>query len=68
MPTPKINTRGETLFPGITRHAKILQTNRSHLNLVLKGERRSVNLLSRYKALLKTEGRPIPTDLNIRKG
>lgn len=52
--------RGETRFPGITRHAKTLGTNRTHLHLVLIGERRSRSLIQRYTALLKKEGRPVP--------
>lgn len=54
------NPRGDTLFPGISRHAKALKTNRSHLYLVLKGDRPSPDLVRRYKALLKKEGREIP--------
>ncbi len=52
--------RGETRFPGISRHAKALQTNRTHLFLVLTGKRPSRSLLQRYTALLKKEGRPVP--------
>lgn len=54
--------RSDTLFPGITRHARELNTNRSHLYLVLKGERPSPDLLRRYRALLKKEGRALPQD------
>jgi len=53
--------RGETLFPGITRHAQTLGTNRTHLHLVLIGERKSRSLIQRYSALLKKEGRTVPT-------
>lgn len=52
--------RGETLFPGITRHAQALNTNRSHLHEVLVGNRRSRSLIQRYVALLKKEGRAVP--------
>jgi hypothetical protein len=58
--------RGETLFPGITRHAQSLDCHRVHLNLVLKGERRSQRLLSAYKSLLKKEGREVPASLKHR--
>lgn len=53
--------RGETLFPGITRHAQTLGTNRTHLHLVLIGERKSRSLIKRYSDLLKKEGRAVPT-------
>lgn len=52
--------RGETLFPGITRHAQTLGTNRTHLHLVLIGERKSRSLIKRYSDLLKKEGRAVP--------
>jgi hypothetical protein len=55
--------RSDTLFPGITRHARELNTNRSHLYLVLKGDRSSPDLLRRYRALLKKEGRTPPQDI-----
>lgn len=57
------NRRNETLFPGICRHAKTLGTNRTHLWFVLKGQRKSKDILTRYKQLLKKEGRTIPHEL-----
>lgn len=57
------NRRGETLFPGIARHAETLGCNRSHLHLVLKGDRQSPRLIKLYKELLKKEGRDIPSSL-----
>lgn len=53
----------ETHFPGITRHARLLGYSRLHLWHVLTGKRPNADLVSRYKALLKTEGRPIPPAL-----
>lgn len=58
--------RGETLFPGIQRHAKSLGCNRTHLHLVLKGDRKSARLLKLYKELLTKEGREIPQSLRKR--
>ena len=56
--------RGDTRFPGISRHAKELKCNRTHLFLVLTGQRPSAsNLVGRYIRLLKKENRPIPHDL-----
>ena len=58
------NPRGETRFPGITRHARELGCSRPHLYLVLTGQRRDGgDLLPRYKHLLKSEGRNLPRDL-----
>jgi hypothetical protein len=58
--------RGDTQFPGITRHAALLGCHRVHLNLVLKGDRPSPRLISAYKALLKQEGREVPAALKLR--
>lgn len=58
--------RGETKFPAITRHSESLDVTREHLWQVLTGRRQSKSLLSRYKTLLRTEGRTIPADLKGR--
>lgn len=47
--------RQGTRFPNIVRHARELGVNRNHLYLVLRGDRTSHTLLSRYNALLKEE-------------
>jgi hypothetical protein len=58
--------RGETKFPGVIRHAETLGCHRVHLHLVLSGKRHSSKLLRAYKALLTSEGRAIPTELQRR--
>lgn len=63
---PSRKQRGDTQFPGITRHAEEIGCHRVHLNLVLKGERRSSRLLAAYKALLLREGREVPVTLKTR--
>ncbi len=64
MKQPKHKQRNETEFPGICRHALALGTARVHLWLVLKGQRKDPNgLITRYKHLLRNEGRPVPTNL-----
>lgn len=47
----KIPSRGETRFPGIVEDAKTLGISRTHLFLVLNGERTSARLLARYQHL-----------------
>lgn len=56
--------RNETAFPAITRHAAVLDVTRSHLWMVLKGQRKDASgLIARYKQLLRNENRPVPANL-----
>jgi hypothetical protein len=47
--------RGDTRFPGITRHARILGVNRVTLYRVLEGKWHLPGLKSRYDALIASE-------------
>lgn len=47
--------RGDTQFPGITRHARQLGVNRATLWRALKGEWSLKGLVTRYQALLDAE-------------
>lgn len=58
--------RGDTIFPGITRHAAALGRSRVHLWLVLTGARHSPQLVTEYTRLLSQEGRAVPADLRQR--
>ena len=51
-------------IPGICADAKLLNCTRIHLNLVLRGHRKSKSLLSRYNALRAERGQSpiIPPD------
>lgn len=60
----KHKQRNETEFPGITRHASVLDVTRPHLWMVLKGQRKDASgLIAKYKRLLRNEGRTIPANL-----
>jgi hypothetical protein len=51
-------SRGETKFPGIKRHAETLGVSRPHLFMVLTGQRKSVSLTGKYRALIAAERHP----------
>jgi len=58
--------RTETRYPGILRHAEAIGCHRVHLHLVLTGKRKSAKLLKAYKQQLRSEGRPVPAELQKR--
>ncbi len=50
--TPKKKPRsGQARFPGIAGHARSLGVSRTHLYLVLTGQRKSVRLTTAYERL-----------------
>lgn len=65
MKQTKHKQRNETEFPGICRHALALDVTRPHLWMVLKGQRKDASgLITRYKRLLRNEGRQIPASIS----
>jgi hypothetical protein len=56
--TRKRKPRGDTLFPGICRHARALRVNRATLYRMLIGAEgwELPALRSRYEALIQSEG------------
>lgn len=47
--------RGDTRFPGISRHARELGVNRVSLYLVLTGQRQAAGLKERYEMQARAE-------------